>query len=94
MYSQGYERVRRSSDEELCLLRTHDEEEGSSHSDFSSSGEHLAEKVRPVKKLNLCYFLDSLSPAIVICCSFVSDESSCCYSLTLRMSFFIKPFTL
>uniref|UniRef100_A0A7N5ZT53 V-type proton ATPase subunit a n=1 Tax=Anabas testudineus TaxID=64144 RepID=A0A7N5ZT53_ANATE len=41
---RGYERVRRNSDEELYLLRAHDMEEGSSHSDFSTSGEHETEE--------------------------------------------------
>lgn len=45
MYSQGYERVRHSSEEELFLLRTHDMEEGSSHSELSSSGEQHTEEV-------------------------------------------------
>uniref|UniRef100_A0A3Q3MAB6 V-type proton ATPase subunit a n=1 Tax=Mastacembelus armatus TaxID=205130 RepID=A0A3Q3MAB6_9TELE len=34
---RGYERVRRSSEEEVYLMRAHDMEEGSSHSDFSSN---------------------------------------------------------
>lgn len=37
--------MRRSSEEELCLLRAHDMEEGSSHSEFSSSGEPRTEEV-------------------------------------------------
>ncbi|KAK2837263.1 hypothetical protein Q5P01_014475 [Channa striata] len=41
---RGYERVRHSSDEDLCLIRAHDMEEGSSHSDFSTSGEHQTEE--------------------------------------------------
>ncbi|XP_041854932.1 V-type proton ATPase 116 kDa subunit a [Melanotaenia boesemani] len=41
---RGYERVRRNSEEELYLLRAHDMEEGSSHSDLSSSGEHHSEE--------------------------------------------------
>ncbi|XP_054905022.1 V-type proton ATPase 116 kDa subunit a [Poeciliopsis prolifica] len=41
---RGYERVRRNSDEELYLLRSEDMEEGSSHSDLSSSGEQLSEE--------------------------------------------------
>lgn len=40
---RGYERVRRNSDEELYLLRSEDMEEGSSHSDLSSSGDHIPE---------------------------------------------------
>lgn len=49
LYSQGYERVRRNSDEEVYLMRAHDMEEGSSHSDLSSSGEHQTEEVRASK---------------------------------------------
>lgn len=37
--------MRRSSEEELYLLRAHDMEEGSSHSDLSSSGEQQTEEV-------------------------------------------------
>lgn len=48
--SQGYERVRRNSEEELYLMRAHDMEEGSSHSDLSTSGEHQTEEVRLTKQ--------------------------------------------
>uniref|UniRef100_A0A3Q4BQ91 V-type proton ATPase subunit a n=1 Tax=Mola mola TaxID=94237 RepID=A0A3Q4BQ91_MOLML len=41
---RGYERVRRNSEEEVYLLRGHDMEEGSGHSDLSSSGEHDSEE--------------------------------------------------
>ncbi|XP_034547828.1 V-type proton ATPase 116 kDa subunit a [Notolabrus celidotus] len=41
---RGYERVRRNSEEELYLMRTHDMEEGSSHSDLSASGERHTEE--------------------------------------------------
>ncbi|XP_074527282.1 V-type proton ATPase 116 kDa subunit a [Halichoeres trimaculatus] len=41
---RGYERVRRDSEEELFLMRTHDMEEGSSHSDLSVSGERQTEE--------------------------------------------------
>ncbi|XP_051923698.1 V-type proton ATPase 116 kDa subunit a [Hippocampus zosterae] len=41
---RGYERVRHSSEEELFLLRTRDMEEGSSHSELSSSGEQHTEE--------------------------------------------------
>ncbi|KAM9743992.1 V-type proton ATPase 116 kDa subunit a [Menidia menidia] len=41
---RGYERVRRGSEEELYLLRGDDMEEGSSHSDLSSSGERRSEE--------------------------------------------------
>lgn len=47
--SQGYERVRRDSEEELYLMRAHDMEEGSSHSDLSTSGEHQTEEVSTAK---------------------------------------------
>ncbi|XP_003974948.1 V-type proton ATPase 116 kDa subunit a [Takifugu rubripes] len=40
---RGYERVRHDSDEELFLLSAHNMEEGSSHSDLSSSGDHEPE---------------------------------------------------
>lgn len=50
--SQGYERVRRNSEEELYLLRTHDMEEGSSHSDLSISGECQTEEVSTTKALD------------------------------------------
>uniref|UniRef100_A0A7N8XVH0 V-type proton ATPase subunit a n=1 Tax=Mastacembelus armatus TaxID=205130 RepID=A0A7N8XVH0_9TELE len=39
---RGYERVRRSSEEEVYLMRAHDMEEGSSHSDFSNEFLHQA----------------------------------------------------
>ncbi|KAG9354933.1 hypothetical protein JZ751_001646 [Albula glossodonta] len=38
---RGYERVRRSSEEELSLMRAHDMEEGGSHSDHSGSREDV-----------------------------------------------------
>lgn len=41
---RGYERVRRNSEEELYLMRAHDMEEGSSHSDLSVSGECQTEE--------------------------------------------------
>ncbi|KAG7489616.1 V-type proton ATPase 116 kDa subunit a [Solea senegalensis] len=41
---RGYERVRRDSDDELFLMRTHDMEEGSGHSDLSTSAEHQKEE--------------------------------------------------
>lgn len=49
MCSQGYERVRRNSEEELYLMRDHDMEEGSSHSDLSSSGERQTDEVSAAK---------------------------------------------
>lgn len=48
---QGYERVRRNSEEELYLMRADDMEEGSSHSDLSTSGEHQTEEVTIAKQL-------------------------------------------
>ncbi|TDH12850.1 hypothetical protein EPR50_G00050710 [Perca flavescens] len=41
---RGYERVRRNSEEELYLMRANDMEEGSSHSDLSTSGERQTEE--------------------------------------------------
>ncbi|KAM6944727.1 V-type proton ATPase 116 kDa subunit a isoform 2-T2 [Lycodopsis pacificus] len=41
---RGYERVRRNSEEELYLMRPQDMEEGSSHSDLSTSGERQTEE--------------------------------------------------
>ncbi|KAM3868239.1 V-type proton ATPase 116 kDa subunit a [Diretmus argenteus] len=41
---RGYERVRRSSEEELSLMRANDMEEGSSISDLSTSREHQTEE--------------------------------------------------
>ncbi|XP_023660102.1 V-type proton ATPase 116 kDa subunit a [Paramormyrops kingsleyae] len=41
---RGYERVRHSSDEELCLLRDQDMEEGGSHNNHSSSREDQSEE--------------------------------------------------
>jgi len=43
---QGYERVRRGSEEELSLMRTHDMEEGGDHGDLSTSRETQTEEVR------------------------------------------------
>uniref|UniRef100_A0A674B6T8 V-type proton ATPase subunit a n=1 Tax=Salmo trutta TaxID=8032 RepID=A0A674B6T8_SALTR len=41
---QGYERVRRHSEEELSLMRAHDMEEGSVHNDLSTSREQQKEE--------------------------------------------------
>lgn len=41
----------RNSEEELYLLRADDIEEGGSHSDLSTSGEHQMEEVTVVKQL-------------------------------------------
>uniref|UniRef100_A0A6Q2WZK7 V-type proton ATPase subunit a n=1 Tax=Esox lucius TaxID=8010 RepID=A0A6Q2WZK7_ESOLU len=41
---RGYERVRRHSEEEISLMRANDMEEGSDHSDLSTSREHQTEK--------------------------------------------------
>lgn len=62
--SQGYERVRRSSEEEFYLMRAHDMEEGSSHSELSTSGEHQTEEVRTAKQLDS--FLLVLTILVVI----------------------------
>lgn len=43
---QGYERVRRSSDEEISLMRAHDLEEGTSVDSHSSSSDSQSEEVR------------------------------------------------
>ncbi|KAG5840337.1 hypothetical protein ANANG_G00187730 [Anguilla anguilla] len=43
-YRQGYERVRRSSEEELSLMRAHDMEEGGSHGDHSNGRDGQAEE--------------------------------------------------
>ena len=51
--SQGYERVRRNSEEELYLMRAHDMEEGSSHSELSSSGDHQTEEVSRAQHLDI-----------------------------------------
>ncbi|XP_076125940.1 V-type proton ATPase 116 kDa subunit a 2-like isoform X1 [Alosa pseudoharengus] len=42
---QGYERVRRCSEEEICLMRAHDVEEGSSHDSLMSSSESQSEEI-------------------------------------------------
>ncbi|XP_041957822.1 V-type proton ATPase 116 kDa subunit a2-like [Alosa sapidissima] len=42
---QGYERVRRCSEEEICLMRAHDVEEGSSHDGLMSSSESQSEEI-------------------------------------------------
>ncbi|KAJ8286096.1 hypothetical protein GJAV_G00034500 [Gymnothorax javanicus] len=41
---RGYERVRRSSEEEVSLMRAHDMEEGGGHADHSSSRDSQAEE--------------------------------------------------
>lgn len=48
-FCQGYERVRHDSDEELFLLTAHDMEEGSSHSDLSSSVDNQPDNVSKAK---------------------------------------------
>lgn len=44
---QGYQRVRRNSEEELSLLHTHDMEEGNSLDSHSTSSDSQSEEVRP-----------------------------------------------
>lgn len=91
---QGYERVRRNSEEELYLMRTHDMEEGSSHSELSSSGEHQTEEVSAAEHLhikplilnvrlimNVFWFL-SVMLSFVFCCR---------NSLTWQMNSCIRP---
>lgn len=45
VHVQGYERVRRSSDEEISLMRAHDLEEGTSLDSHSSSSDSQSEEV-------------------------------------------------
>uniref|UniRef100_A0A3P9MDB5 V-type proton ATPase subunit a n=2 Tax=Oryzias latipes TaxID=8090 RepID=A0A3P9MDB5_ORYLA len=68
---RGYERVRRSSDEELYLLRTHDEEEGSSYSDLSSSGEKTTEQFNLADE-----FLHQAIHTIEYCLGCISNTAS------------------
>lgn len=46
--------MRHDSDEELFLLRANDMEEGSSHSDLSSSGDHQSENVSHSRSSWMC----------------------------------------
>lgn len=75
-FSQGYERVRRNSEEELYLMRAHDMEEGSSHSDLSSSGENTTEEVKTAQHLDQYPFTFNFPSSVTI-----SDADEFCFSV-------------
>uniref|UniRef100_A0A3P8W2Z2 V-type proton ATPase subunit a n=1 Tax=Cynoglossus semilaevis TaxID=244447 RepID=A0A3P8W2Z2_CYNSE len=68
---RGYERVHHNSEEELFLMRTHDMEEGSSHSDLSTSGEHQTEEFNFADE-----FLHQAIHTIEYCLGCISNTAS------------------
>lgn len=63
--------MRRNSDEEVYLMRAHDMEEGSSHSDLSSSGEHQTEEVMASKFKPSVSLLTTISCVCTVMLSFI-----------------------
>ncbi|KAL2092821.1 hypothetical protein ACEWY4_012619 [Coilia grayii] len=68
---QGYERVRRCSDEELCLLRAHDMEEGGSHDSLMSTSEIQSEEIDLADE-----FLHQAIHTIEYCLGCISNTAS------------------